>query len=173
MVACCECGHRGAPERVPNQRGNAREALRPQGDSACLPAGGSPPSRQPGRRSWTATFSFAAPGLSCALSVFHLGCRMLDVSVAACGIYFSDQGLNPGPPALGVWSLGLWTTRSPRNFIQRQPQQNAPLHRRDSFPTHLTPALLFPQLPVKLELCQPVLSPSPSLQNSSSGARVG
>ena len=100
---------RGAPKRVPNQRGNAREASRPQGHSVCLPAGGSPPSRRPGRRSWTATFSFAAPGLSCALSVFHLACGMLDVSVAACGIYFSDQGLNPGPLhwECGVSASGL------------------------------------------------------------------
>ena len=33
------------------------------------------------------------------------------VLVAACGIYFPDQGSNPGPPALGAWSLSHWTTR--------------------------------------------------------------
>ena len=34
-----------------------------------------------------------------------------ELSVAACGIQFPDQGLNPRPLAQGAWSLILWTTR--------------------------------------------------------------
>ena len=37
-----------------------------------------------------------------------VACKFL---VVACGIFFPDQGLNPGPPALGVWRLSHWTTR--------------------------------------------------------------
>ena len=40
--------------------------------------------------------------------------------------------------------------------IQHQPRQNVPLL-RDSFPTHLSPALPSLWLTVKLEFCQPVL----------------
>ena len=35
-------------------------------------------------------------------------CRVL---VAACGIQFPDQGVEPRPPALGLRSLSHWTTK--------------------------------------------------------------
>ena len=38
------------------------------------------------------------------LSVLGLSCGMRALLVAACGI-------EPGPPALGAWSLNHWTTR--------------------------------------------------------------
>ena len=43
-----------------------------------------------------------------------VACELL---VAAYGIPFPDQGLNPEPPALGVWSLSCWTTREVPVFI--------------------------------------------------------
>ena len=36
---------------------------------------------------------------------------MWDLLIVACGLYFPDRGSNPGPPALGAWSLNHWTTR--------------------------------------------------------------
>ena len=39
---------------------------------------------------------------------FVVACKLL---VEACDMYFPDQELNPGPTALGVWSLSPWTTR--------------------------------------------------------------
>ena len=41
--------------------------------------------------------------------VSPVACELL---VAACGIWFPNQGSNLGPlPALGAWSLSHWTTR--------------------------------------------------------------
>ena len=43
----------------------------------------------------------------------HVGSLVVayELLVAACGILFPDQRLNPGPPALGTRSLSHWTTR--------------------------------------------------------------
>ena len=55
---------------------------------------------------WKLTrFSVVARGIS------DFCCSMQDLLVAACGIQFPDQGLNPSPSALGAWSLGHWNTR--------------------------------------------------------------
>ena len=51
---------------------------------------------------------------------FYLFIWLGRVLVAACGLYFPEQGSNPGPPALGAWSLSHWTTREvPGKFFQR------------------------------------------------------
>ena len=57
---------------------------------------------------------------------FYLFLWLCWVLVAACGIYFPDQGSNPRPPALGAWSLSHWTTREvPDSSLKTQtfPQQ--------------------------------------------------
>ena len=36
---------------------------------------------------------------------------VLFVLIAACWVCSPDQGLNPGPPALGVWSPSPWTAK--------------------------------------------------------------
>ena len=47
-------------------------------------------------------FILAAPGLHCSTWASL---------VAACGILVPQPGMEPGPPALGAWSLNHWTTR--------------------------------------------------------------
>ena len=37
--------------------------------------------------------------------------RVLEWGAIAFSTKFPDQGSNPGPPALGAWSLSHWTTR--------------------------------------------------------------
>ena len=53
--------------------------------------------------------SLAALGLG--YSTQNLYCGVCEFLVVACGIWFPDQGLNPGPLALGGWSLSHWTTK--------------------------------------------------------------
>ena len=45
------------------------------------------------------------------LAALDRKCGKRDLSVAARGIQFPDKMWNPGPPALGVWSLGHWISR--------------------------------------------------------------
>ena len=45
------------------------------------------------------------------LFIYLLSIWLHQVFVTTCGIQFPDQGLKPGPPALGARSLNLWTTR--------------------------------------------------------------
>ena len=55
-----------------------------------------------------------APGLRCGrqdLWSSSGACGIFCSSVAACGTYFPDQGLNPGSPALGVESSNHWIAR--------------------------------------------------------------
>ena len=58
----------------------------------------------------------AAPGLSC--GTWDLHCGMRDLLVVACELFSCSMwdlvpwpGIEPGPPALGAWSLSHWTTR--------------------------------------------------------------
>ena len=46
----------------------------------------------------------------------------------ASGIWFSDQGLKPSPPALGAWSFDHWTTREvPEDVVVRWKHLNGGL----------------------------------------------
>ena len=51
------------------------------------------------------------------LAVLGLICGMQDLLVLACGIQLPDQGLNPGPPALGASSLSHWTTSQVLKYL--------------------------------------------------------
>ena len=42
-------------------------------------------------------FFLAALGLNCSMWIFSLHCSIQDFLVAACGIYFPDQGSNWAP----------------------------------------------------------------------------
>ena len=66
----------------------------------------------------------AGPGLKCC--TWYLWSLLLHtrssvatckLSVVVCGIQFPDQGLNPGPPALGAQSFSHWTTREVPTFF--------------------------------------------------------
>ena len=65
----------------------------------------------------------AVPGLKCSTQdlrspLWHVGSSVACTPfLAARGIQFPDQG-QPGPPALGVWSLSHWTTKEvPRTIL--------------------------------------------------------
>lgn len=48
-----------------------------------------------------------------ALGIFGLDLRYAGSLVKACGVWFPDQRLNPGPRVLGAQSLRHWTVRAP------------------------------------------------------------
>ena len=56
-------------------------------------------------------FFFAALDLSCDMWDFQSLLQHAGSFISACGIYFPDQGLNPGPRVLGAWILSRGSTR--------------------------------------------------------------
>ena len=65
-------------------------------------------------------FSLAALGLSCSTRDLRSGMFSCGVQTLTCSMWTlsygmhvesSSSGIEPGPPALGVWSLTPWTTR--------------------------------------------------------------
>ena len=55
-------------------------------------------------------FYLFASGLSCGMQIINLCYGLQDLLVTAYGIKFPKQGLNPGPPELGAWSLSHRST---------------------------------------------------------------
>ena len=110
MMACCECCLRGAPERIPNQPGKAPWLRDPRHI------------QRVSRQENTSVKVAREAVLDCNLvflllrvldmapGVFRLGCGMPDFLSVACGIYFSEQGLNPGPLH---WECGVSATGPP------------------------------------------------------------
>ena len=73
---------------------------------------------QTSEQPWTLSFFFLIFIFICLCQVSVAACRIInlryglqDLLVTAYGIKFPKQGLNPGPPELGAWSLSHWRTR--------------------------------------------------------------